>query len=64
MYSTFHHHMQVSTLHSGQASGRSGNLHVICVYTKDFTDQDDVMRVERGLRDRSLQIQARHIHTL
>ena len=43
--------MQVSTLHSGQVSGRSSNLHVMCVYTKDFTDQDDVMRVERGLRE-------------
>ena len=42
--------LQVSTIHSGQVTGRSGNLHVMCVYTKDFTDQDDVSRVERELR--------------
>ncbi|XP_031556947.1 UPF0696 protein C11orf68 homolog [Actinia tenebrosa] len=28
-----------------------GNSHVICIYTKDFTKEDDVRRVEKGIRN-------------
>lgn len=32
------------------------NSHVICIYTKDFTDENDVRRVEKGLRDAGIHV--------
>ncbi|ELU16100.1 hypothetical protein CAPTEDRAFT_224745 [Capitella teleta] len=40
---------KVSTKSS--ATGSSGQLHIICVYTQDFTEAEDVCRVERELRN-------------
>ncbi|KAK3753410.1 hypothetical protein QZH41_002534 [Actinostola sp. cb2023] len=30
--------------------------HVICIYSEDFTDEIDVQRVEKGLRDAGIQV--------
>ena len=41
---------QVATVHAAKIQNKNPNLHVICVFTENWTDKDDVMRVEKELR--------------
>ena len=41
---------QVATVHAAKIQKKNPDLHVICVFTENWTDKDDVMRVEKELR--------------
>ena len=46
------HSLQVATVHQSDTGSKNkkANMHLICVYTDDYSDKEEVMRVERELR--------------
>jgi len=46
------HSLQVATVVQSDTGSKNkkADMHLICVYTDDYSDKDEIMRVERELR--------------